>query len=111
MRDRSFKLAGALRDALLKFVIQARQLSRLAIKIDEHAHLSAQHPGNDGYGHIIHGAHLVALQAIELGKVDRGDEDHRRFLEARMLADHARQLETIELWHTDIDENDRDVVF
>ena len=31
-------------------------------------------------------------------------------LEARMLADHRRQLEAVELRHADVDENDGDVV-
>ena len=31
-------------------------------------------------------------------------------LEARMLADHRRELEAVELRHADVDQHDRDVV-
>ena len=42
--------------------------------------------------------------------LDRRDEDHRGLLEARMLADHRRELEAVELGHADVDQDDRDLV-
>jgi hypothetical protein len=42
--------------------------------------------------------------------VDGGDEDDRRLLEARVLADHRRQLEPVELRHADVDQDDGDIL-
>ena len=50
------------------------------------------------------------MKAIDVADLNRGDEDHRRLLETRMFADHGRELESVELRHTDVDENDRDLV-
>jgi CheY-like chemotaxis protein len=52
-------------------------------------------------------AELVAAHAVHVGDVDRGDEDDRRLLEARMLVDHARGLEAVHAGHVDVEQDQR----
>ena len=98
------------RDALLELGVEPLELPVLAIEIGEDADLGAQHLRHDRHRHIVHRAHLVAAQMIDLGEVDRRDEDHRDLLEARMLADHRGELEAVELRHADVHQDDGDLV-
>ena len=63
-----------------------------------------------GTGNVVDRAHFVAAQAVDVGQQNRGDEDQRGLLEARMVADHRGKLETVDVRHVDIDEDDGDVV-
>ena len=103
------ELGGALGDPLLELGVELLELPGLAVELGEHPDLGAQHLGNDRHRDVIHRAHLVAAQPVEVGQLDGGDEDDRRLLEARMLADHRRQLEAVELRHADVDQHDGDV--
>ena len=94
----------------LEFQVQLLELARLAVKLDEDLDLGTQHVGNDRHRHVVHRAHRIATQPIDVGQMDRGNEDDRRFAETRMLAQHGGKLEAVELRHADVDENDRDVV-
>ncbi len=104
------QLGGALLDPLLEPSVEPLELPRLAIELGEDAHLRAQQLRHDRHGHIVDPARLVTLEAVEIGERDGGDEDDRRRLEARMVADHRRQLEAVELGHAHVDEDDGDVV-
>ena len=66
--------------------------------------------GITGHRNVVDRAHLVAAQPVDIADLNGGDEDHRRLLEARMLADHGGELESVELRHADVDQNDRDFV-
>ena len=83
--------------------------ARLAIELDENPDLGAQHLRNDRHRHVVDGAHLVAAQAVDVGQMDGGDEDDRGLLEPRMLADHRRQLEAVEVRHADVHQDDGDL--
>ena len=104
-----FELGGALRHAALELGIELLELAGLAEELGEYPDLGAQHLGHDRHRDIVHGAHLVAAQPVDIGQMDGRDEDDRRLLEARMLPDHGRQLEAVELRHADVDQQDRDV--
>src|SRR4029077_774704 len=65
--------------------------------------------GHDGHRNIVDGADLIAPEEIEIGQENGGNEDDRRLLEARVVADHARELEAVEIGHVDIHEHDGDV--
>ena len=109
-RGRSLQLRGSLGDAALELLVELLELSRLAIEFGENLHLGAEHLGNDRHRNVIDGAHLVGAQAIDVGQMDRRNEDDRGALKTRMLADHRRQLEPVELRHAYVDEDDRDLV-
>ena len=47
---------------------------------------------------------------IDFGQMNRRDEDHRDLLEARMFADHRGQLETVDLRHAHIHQDERDLI-
>ena len=89
--------------------VELLELPRLAVQLGKHLDLGAQHLGNDRHRHIVHRAHLVAAQPVDVGQMDGGDEDDRGLLEPRMLADHGGQLEAVELRHADVDQHDGDV--
>src|SRR6202020_976077 len=55
-------------------------------------------------------SHFIAAETVDVGNLNRGNENHRGFLEARMLADHGRECEAVELGHADVDENNGDFV-
>ncbi len=107
-RDR-LELRGPLGDALFELAIQPLELSRLAKQIHEDADLRPKNLRDDGNRHVVHGAAGVALEPVEFGQMDAGDEDDRRLLEPRVLAHHRRQLEPVELRHADIDQDHRHV--
>ena len=101
---------GALLDAAFQLGVQLLELAGLAIQVGEHPHLGAQQFRHHRHRHVVHRARLVAAQQVELAHLDRRDEDDRGALEARMFADHRRQLEAVEVRHDDIDQHDGDLV-
>ena len=101
----ALQLGGALRDALFQLGIEALQLARLAIQIDEHFHLGAQQLRHDRHGHVIDAAELVAAQLIRFGHHHRRDENDGGGLESRVLANHRRELEAVQIRHAHIDED------
>ena len=109
-RVRRFKLRGALGHPPLQLDVHLFEFARLAEQLDKNTHLGPQNFGNDRYRHVIHRAQFVSAHAIDVGYLDRGNEDDGRLLKPRMLADHGRQLEAVELRHAHVDENDGDIV-
>ena len=104
------QFGGALGDPLLQLGVEPLELPGLAIELGEDADLGPQHFRHDRHRNVVDRAHLVAAQVIDVGQMDRRDENHRDLLEARMLADHRRELEAVELRHADVDQDDRDLV-
>jgi hypothetical protein len=100
-----FKLAGSRANPVFKFSIESFELSRLAIEIDEYADFRAQYLRNDRNRYVIDRSHFIAAQPVQIGNLNRGDENHRRLLEARMFADHCRKLEAVEFGHADVHQN------
>ena len=86
------------------------ELSRFPIELGKNLDFGAEHFRHDGDRNVVDGAHLVAPQPIHVGEMNGRDEDDRGLLAARMVPDHCRQLEPIELRHTYIHENHRDFV-
>ena len=109
-RVRGLELRRALGDMALELQVQLLELAGLAVKLDEDFDLGAQHIRDDRYRHVVHRAHGIAAQPVDVSQVDRGNEDDRRLAETRMLAQHGGELKAVELRHADVDENDRDVV-
>ena len=107
---RFLQLGGAGANAIFKLGIEPLELTGLAIQLGEHLDLGAQHFRNHRHRNVVDRAHLVAAQPVDIADLDGGDEDHRRLLEARMLADHGGELETVQLRHADVDQDDRDFV-
>src|ERR1700682_3709484 len=85
-----------------QFVIQRFQLTRLAMQIHKYANLCPQQFRNDRDGNIVHGAAFVSLEVVHVCQQYRGDEDDRRLLKARMLADYFSEFKTVEFWHAHI---------
>ena len=108
-RGGCFQRRGALGDPPLQLLIELLELPGLAIELGEHLDLGAQHVGDDRDRHVVHRAHRVAAQAIHVGEMHRGDEDDRRLLKPRMLPDHGRELEAVELRHAHVDQHDGDL--
>ena len=100
-----FKLAGARANPVFKLGIESFKLPCLAIEIDEDTDFRAQHFRDDRNRHVVDRSHFVAAEAVQIGNLDGGDENHRGFLETRMFTDHGRELETVELGHADVDQN------
>ena len=107
---RSLELRRARAHAVFQLGIEALQLPGLAIELGENLDLGAQHLGHDRHRDVVDGAHLVTAQTIDVADLDRRDEDHRRLLEPRMLADHGGELEPVQFRHADVDQDDGDLV-
>ena len=80
------------------------------MKLDEYPYFRPQHFGNDRHRHVVHRAHRITADAVDIGQVNRRNENDRRFLKARMLPQHGSKLEAVEFRHADVDQNDRDLV-
>ena len=128
LRQRLFALARSGLDSLFQVRICRRKLSRagfnsplqllverfelpgLPVEVAENANLRAQEVRNDRDRKIVDSAGLIASQAVELGEVNRGDEDDRGLFKPRMFANHRGQLKSVQLGHRDVDKDDRDFV-
>lgn len=100
------ELGGPLGHAPLEFGVEALELTGLPVKLAKHAHFGAHERRHDRDRQIIHGASLVASQAVDFAEVNGGHENDRSPREARVLPDHLRQFEAVELGHGNIDEDD-----
>src|SRR4029077_12965218 len=105
------ELGGAFGNARFQLAVELFKLPRLAEKLDKDLDLRAQDLRDHRYRHVVHGAHFVTAQAVDVGQQDRRNEDQRRLLEARMVADHRGELEAVDVGHVNVDENDGDVIF
>ena len=110
LRVRSFQLGRAFRHVPFELKVHPLEFAGLAEQLGEHTHLGAQDLGDDRHRHIVDRSHLIAAQPIDIGQVNGGYKNDRRFAEAWMLADHRSELETVEFRHADVDKNDGDVV-
>jgi hypothetical protein len=91
-------------------LVRRLQFAALAEQLDQDHDLAAQDLRDHRHHHVVDRAELVALQAVHVGDVDRGDEDDRRALEARMLVDHARGLEAVHAGHVDVEQDQRELL-
>jgi hypothetical protein len=107
---RRLELGRALDHAPLELRVEQLELPRLAVELGKGRDLGAQQLGHDRHRDVVHRAALVAADAVDVAHEDRGDEDDRRRVEARVLPDHVDQVEAVELRHADVDEDDGDVV-
>src|SRR5205807_1451661 len=89
----------------LEIAVQLAQLAALAVQLDQHGDLAAQDLRHHRYRHVVDRPDLVALEAVELGHVHAGDADDGSLLEARMLVDQPRRLETVHIRHADIEQH------
>ena len=90
-----------------KFVVHVLELPGFAIKLGEDADLGAQQLRNHGNGDVVDGATLVAANAIEIGEMHARDEDDRRALIARMLANQVGEFEAVDIGHADVEEDEQ----
>ena len=104
------QLPGAFGHPLLQFAVEILELAGLAVEVDEHLDLGAQHLGNHRHRDVVDRAHFVAAQMVHLAEQDGGDEDDGDVSEPGVLADHGGELETIQFRHADIDQDHRNVV-
>src|SRR5579871_1534105 len=107
---RGFEFRGAFGDAALQLDVHLFELPGLAEKFGKDPHLGAQQVGHYRHRHVINRAELITAQPVDVLDLDRRDEDDRRFLKTRMLADHLGELEAVEFRHADVDQDHRDVV-
>ena len=98
-----------LRDPLLQLAVQPLELAALAIELGEDLDLGPENLRDHRHRNIVDGPDLIAPEEIEIGQKHGGNEDDRGLLEARVLADHARELEAVEVGHVDIHEHDGDI--
>ena len=115
--DAAFQIGVGLRqfgstllDPPLQLGVERLELPGLAVEFGKYANFGAQQVGDYRHRHVIDRSRRIAAQQVEVGHLDRRDEDDRGLLKARVLADHRRQLEAVEVGHADVDEHDRDVV-
>src|SRR6185295_651766 len=93
-----------------QIAIKLLELFGLAVELGENPDLGAEHLRHNRNRDVIDRAHLIGAQTVDVGQVNGRNKDDRRVLEAGMLADHGGQLETVEIGHADVDENDRDIL-
>ena len=101
------QLGGPLGHPLLQFGVEAFQLTGLAVQIDEDLDLGAQQFRYHGNRHIVDAAQLVAPQLIRMRHQHGRDENDGRRLKTRTLADHLGKLETVEVRHAHVDQDQR----
>src|SRR5436190_12209558 len=109
-RVRFLQFGGTGANTIFELAIEALELARLAVEFRKHLDLGAQHLGHDGHRNIVDRTHFVAAQPVEVADLYRGDEYHRRLLEAGMFADHRGELEPVQFRHADVDQDDGDIV-
>src|SRR5262249_34998381 len=102
---RSYQSRGAFCNAPFELLIQEFQLTGLAMQFDKNIDLGFQYLRYDRDRNIIYRPTLVSLNTIRIREMNGGDEDDGSFLEPRVLADHFRQLEAIDVRHAHIHQN------
>ena len=81
------------------------------MQLGEHPHLSAQKFGDDGHGKVIDRPMLVSFEAVQVRQMHSRNENDRRFLKTRMLADDFGKFKAVYLGHADIHQDDRNFDF
>ena len=66
--------------------------------------------GTTGRNKIIHRAQFVSLQTVQVGRVVAGDENDRRLLETRPLANQRGRFKAVHVRHVDVQQNDGEVI-
>src|ERR1700734_1337909 len=105
------QLLRALQYALLQFAIQGFELPRLAVQLGEYSHFRAQQFWHNRNGDVVHCSVFVSLKLIKIGEVHSRDKNDCRSLKPWMLANHGRQLKTVEFGHAYIHQHYRNVGF
>ncbi len=95
---------------MLKLGVEPLQLRGFAIKLGEDPYLCTQHLRNNGHRNVVDRTHLIAAKPVDIAHLNRRNENHRRLLEAGMLADHGGKLEAVQFRHANVEQNDRDLV-
>ena len=85
-------------------------MASLPEEIAEDPDLRPKKSRNDGDRQIVDCARLIPAQTIDFRHVDSGNEDERNLCKPRMVADHCRQLKSVELRHRDVHKDDRDFI-
>jgi hypothetical protein len=106
-----FQLLGTLFDAFLELSVETVELPGLAIQLDKYLDLGPQNLGHHGDRDVIHCARPVSLQQIIRFETNARNENNRGLLVPGMISDHGRELETVEVGHADIHEDDRNFGF
>ena len=109
-RGRCFERGGPVGHPPLEFGIETLERACLAIQLGEDTDLRTQDLGNHGNRHVVHRPALVSTQPIQVGQQQRGHENDRGALKARMLPDHRGQFVAIELRHDHVHEDHGHVV-
>ncbi len=107
---RRFELGGSLPNPVFQVGIQTLKFPGLAVQVREHPDLGTQNFRNDGNGDIINGSRRIPAQTVRFRHHHGRYENDGSMLVTRVLPDHADELEAVLLRHTDIHENDGDIV-
>ena len=110
LRIRRRKLSRTSFDSPLQLLVERFELPGFPVQVAENANLYAQELRDDRDWQVVDSAGLVASQAVELRQVNCGHEDDRGLGKPWMLPNHSRKLESVELRHRNVDENDSDLV-
>ena len=103
------QFAGAFADAVLELLIEQFQLAALAMKFSKDADFRAQQFRNHRYSDVVDRSLAIAFNSIDVAEVNSRNEDDCRLLKTRMLANHLGKIETIDVGHADIRQDDGDV--
>jgi hypothetical protein len=95
---------------LLEQLRLTAELLGLLVQLNEDRDLGAQHFRVERLEDIVDRAGRVAAEHLLLVLRDGGDEDDGDVLRPLALLDQCGGLEAVELWHRDVEQNDRDVV-
>jgi len=101
---------GALFDQHLELAAVTPQLLLGAVELDEDRHLRPDDGGYDGCKNEVDRSEVVAAAHIRLRLVERGDEDDRRQLRTRALADELGGLKSVHDRHANVEQHDGELI-
>ncbi len=104
------QLAGALGNGLFELFLALAQRLLPVEQLDEDRHLRPQHVGRDRLDQVIHGADVVAAEHVRRAPVVGGQEDDRRLLRSRPLADQRGRLVAVDVGHHDVEQDQGEVL-
>ncbi len=85
-------------------------LQRLQMQVDQHLHLGAQDERVDGLEHHVDRASRIGLEQVRLVAEHRGQEHDGDPGGAPALADQRGGLITVDAWHVQVQQDDREVL-
>ena len=98
-------------DAFFELGVETVELSGFAIQLNKDLHLCLENFRDHGHRHIVDRAGAIAFQEIVGFEAHGRNEDDRRLLMPRVISDHRRKLEPVEIGHADVHQDDRDLGF